>query len=32
MVRLGLSIDNVHTALDLEQGLQVLGRLTSRGP
>ena len=30
MVRLGLSIANVHTALDLEQGLLVLGRLTSR--
>ena len=31
MVRLGMSIANVHTALDLEQGLQVLGRLTQRG-
>ena len=31
MVRLGMSIANVHTALDLEQGLQVLARLTSRG-
>lgn len=27
MVRLGMSIANVHTALDLEQGLQELGRL-----
>ncbi len=32
MVRLGMSIANVHTALDLEQGLQVLGRLTQRRP
>ena len=32
MVRLGMSIPHVHTALDLEQGLQVLGRLTSRSP
>jgi len=32
MVRLGMSIANVHTALDLEQGLQVLSRLTSRSP
>jgi rsbT antagonist protein RsbS len=32
MVRLGMSIAHVHTALDLEQGLQVLGRLTSRSP
>lgn len=31
MVRLGMRIANVHTALDLEQGLQVLGELTSRG-
>ena len=30
MVRLGMSIANVHTALDLEQGLQVLGRLTGQ--
>ena len=30
MVQLGMSIANVHTALDLEQGLQVLGRLTQR--
>jgi rsbT antagonist protein RsbS len=32
MVRLGMSIPNVHTALDLEQGLQVLDQLTSRHP
>ena len=32
MVRLGMSIANVHTALDLEQGLQVLDRLTHSGP
>ena len=32
MVRLGMSIAHVHTALDLEQGLQVLGRLTQRSP
>jgi rsbT antagonist protein RsbS len=32
MVRLGMSIANVHTALDLEQGLQVLQRLTQRSP
>ena len=32
MVRLGMSIANVHTALDLEQGLQVLSRLTSPRP
>jgi rsbT antagonist protein RsbS len=32
MVRLGMSIANVHTALDLEQGLQRLGELTSRRP
>jgi len=31
MVRLGMSIPNVHTALDLEEGLQLLGRLTGRG-
>ncbi len=31
MVRLGMSIPHVHTALDLEQGLQLLGRLTERG-
>ena len=29
MVRLGMSIANVHTALDLEQGLQLLAELTS---
>ena len=32
MVRLGMSIANVHTALDLEQGLQVLDELTQRPP
>ncbi len=33
MVRLGMSIPHVHTALDLEQGLQLLGRLTqTRAP
>ena len=32
MVQLGMSIPHVHTALDLEQGLQVLGRLTSPLP
>lgn len=32
MVRLGMSIANVHTALDLEQGLQLLDRLTTSGP
>ena len=32
MVRLGMSIANVHTALDLEQGLQVLDQLTQRLP
>jgi rsbT antagonist protein RsbS len=32
MVQLGMSIPHVHTALDLEQGLQVLGRLTSQLP
>ena len=31
MVRLGMSIANVHTALDLEQGLQLLHRLTQSG-
>ena len=31
MVRLGMSIANVHTALDLEQGLQFLARLTRVG-
>ena len=29
MVRLGMRIANVHTALDLEQGLQVLEQLTA---
>ncbi len=28
MVRLGMSIPNLHTALDLEEGLELLGRLT----
>ncbi len=28
MVRLGMSIPNVRTALDLEEGLELLGRLT----
>ena len=32
MVRLGMSIANVHTALDLEQGLHLLQRLTQRSP
>jgi rsbT antagonist protein RsbS len=32
MVRLGMSIANVHTALDLEQGRQVLRELTHRSP
>jgi len=27
MVRLGLRLDDVHTALDLEEGLEYLGRL-----
>ena len=31
MVRLGMTIAHVHTALDLEQGLQVLAQLTQRG-
>lgn len=31
MVRLGMTIENVHTALDLEQGLALLGRLRGRG-
>jgi rsbT antagonist protein RsbS len=30
MVRLGMTIANVHTALDLEQGLRLLGMLTGR--
>ena len=34
MVRLGLRLDDIHTALDLEEGLEHLGRLlrTDRGP
>jgi rsbT antagonist protein RsbS len=32
LVRLGMRIPNVHTALDLEQGLELLGRLTQRRP
>jgi rsbT antagonist protein RsbS len=32
MVRLGMSIAHVRTALDLEQGLQLLDALTSSGP
>ena len=32
MVRLGMRIANVHTALDLEQGLQVLEQLTAGRP
>ena len=32
MVRLGMSIAHVHTALDLEQGLQVLQQLTAGRP
>lgn len=32
MVRLGMSIPNAHTALDLEQGMQVLEQLTRRRP
>jgi rsbT antagonist protein RsbS len=32
MVRLGMSIANVHTALDLEQALELLQRLTARKP
>lgn len=31
LVRLGMSIPNVHTALDLEQGLELLSRLTQHG-
>jgi hypothetical protein len=27
MVRLGMGLDNVHTALDLEEGLEYLQRL-----
>jgi rsbT antagonist protein RsbS len=32
MVRLGMGLDNVHTALDLEEGLEYLQRLLQRGP
>ena len=32
MAQLGMRIAHVHTALDLEQGVQVLGELTRRGP
>ncbi len=32
MVRLGMSIPHVHTALDLEQGLQLLARLNQSRP
>jgi rsbT antagonist protein RsbS len=32
MVQLGMTIAHAHTALDLEQGLQLLGRLTQRAP
>jgi rsbT antagonist protein RsbS len=32
MVRLGMCIPHVHTALDLEQGLLLLRSLTQRGP
>lgn len=32
MVRLGLSVPNMHTALDLEAGLILLHKLTSNGP
>ena len=31
MVRLGMTIAHVHTALDLEQALALLGELTGRG-
>jgi rsbT antagonist protein RsbS len=30
MVRLGMSLDDVHTALDLEEGLEYLGRLLQK--
>jgi rsbT antagonist protein RsbS len=30
MVQLGMRLDNVHTVLDLEEGLAYLARLTSR--
>ncbi len=32
MVRLGMSVPNMHTALDLEEGLLMLARLTGAGP
>jgi rsbT antagonist protein RsbS len=32
MVRLGMGLDNVHTALDLEEGLEYLQRLLQQGP
>jgi hypothetical protein len=32
MVRLGMGLDNVHTALDLEEGLAYLQRLLQQGP
>ena len=32
LVRLGMSIANVHTALDLEQALERLRQLTARRP
>ncbi len=31
MVRLGITIPNLHAALDLEEGLELLGRLAQRG-
>jgi rsbT antagonist protein RsbS len=31
MVRLGMGLDKVHTALDLEEGLESLGRLLQQG-
>jgi rsbT antagonist protein RsbS len=31
MVQLGMRLDNVHTVLDLQEGLAYLARLTSRG-
>jgi len=32
MVRLGMTVPNMHTALDLEEGLLLLGRLPGAGP
>ena len=32
MVRLGMSVPNMQTALDLEEGLLLLGQLTGAGP